>query len=75
MRVQNFLGWLVPAYVLVLSAGGLYSDLVDRDYSHLWIPALGFAVALFLVKGLLARRRQWLESRNEAGSTEARGAL
>ena len=64
MRVQNFLGWLVPAYVLALSAGGLYTDLAAHAYSHLWMPALGFTFTLFLVRGLLVRRRQWLESRN-----------
>lgn len=62
MRAQDFVGWLVPAYLIAVSASALAGNLFAHHYSKLWLPAAGLVFGVILVGRLLRRRREWLGS-------------
>jgi hypothetical protein len=60
VRVQDFVGWLVPAYVIVGSAAALVGALRAERYSQMWLPVAGLIFGAFLAVQLLQRREEWL---------------
>lgn len=66
MRAQDFVGWLVPACVIAVSISALFGDLDAGRYSHLWLPIAGLLFGSYLVRNLLVRRKEWLDSQRRA---------
>lgn len=64
MRAQDFVGWLVPAYVIAWSGAGLVVTVKAERYSQLWLPIAGLAFGVVLTVGLLRRRKEWLKTRS-----------
>lgn len=62
LRLQNFLGWLVPLYVVIWAGSALVVSLSNRRYGDALASVLGLGVAAVLALGLLRRRREWLRS-------------
>ncbi len=65
MRAQDFVGWLVPAYVIGASLSGLAVALVAHRFGQVWLPVAGLVFGAFLVRGLLRRRREWLKTQGQ----------
>jgi hypothetical protein len=62
MRAQDFVGWLVPVYLIAASVPALLGDVAHGTYSQMWVPLGGLALGVVLAAGLVERRREWMAS-------------
>lgn len=72
MRIQDFLGWLVPIYVTAWAGAGLFVSLANRRYGEVLLSLAGLAFGAFLAVRLLRRRQEWLRSQHTSSVEHSR---